>query len=75
VDTVLEDFVAFLSRDIEAHPDRLKAFGGSLREPIEALVGTSTSISTRCYRRTINDGADARGAGQPDADQASAGQY
>lgn len=39
MDTVLEDFLAFLSRDIEAHRDRLKAIGGSLRERIEALVG------------------------------------
>ena len=39
MDTVLEDFLAFLSRDIDAQPDRLKAFGGGLRERIEALVG------------------------------------
>ena len=38
-DPVLEEFLAFLSRDIEAHPDRLKAFDGSLRERIQALVG------------------------------------
>ena len=39
MDTVLGEFLAFLSRDIEAHPDRLKAFGGNLRERIEVLVG------------------------------------
>lgn len=39
MDTVLAEFLAFLSRDIEAYPDRLKALGGSLRERIEALVG------------------------------------
>ena len=38
-DPVLGEFLAFLSRDIEAHPDRLKAFDGSLRERIQALVG------------------------------------
>lgn len=38
-DPVLGEFLAFLSRDIEAHPDRLKAFHGSLRERIQALVG------------------------------------
>lgn len=38
-DPVLGEFLAFLSRDIEAHPDGLKAFDGSLRERIQALVG------------------------------------
>jgi antitoxin PrlF len=38
-DPVLGEFLAFLSRDMEANPDRLKAFDGSLRERIQALVG------------------------------------
>ena len=38
-DPVLWAFLAFLSRDVEASPDRLKAFDGSLRERIQALVG------------------------------------
>ena len=38
-DPVLGDFRAFRSRDMEANPDRLKAFDGSLRERIQALVG------------------------------------
>jgi antitoxin PrlF len=38
-DPVLGEFLAFLSRDIEVYPDRLKAFDGSLRERIQALVG------------------------------------
>jgi antitoxin PrlF len=38
-DPVLGEFLAFLSRDVEAHPDRLKAFDGNLRERIQALVG------------------------------------
>lgn len=37
-DPVLGEFLAFLSRDIEAHPDRLRAFDGSLRDRIQALV-------------------------------------
>lgn len=37
-DPVLGQFLAFLSRDIETHPDRLRAFDGSLRERIRALV-------------------------------------
>lgn len=38
-DPVLGEFLAFLSRDIEARPDRLRAFDGILRERIQALVG------------------------------------
>lgn len=38
-DPVLGEFLAFLSRDMEANPDRLKAFDGRLRERIQALVG------------------------------------
>lgn len=38
-DPVLGEFLAFLSREIEANPDRLRAFDGSLRDRIQALVG------------------------------------
>lgn len=38
-DPALGEFLAFLSRDVAANPDRLEAFDGSLRERIEALVG------------------------------------
>jgi antitoxin PrlF len=38
-DPVLGEFLAFLSRDIETHPERLKTFDGSLRQRIQALVG------------------------------------
>ncbi len=37
-DPVRGEFLAFLSPDIEAHPDRLKGFDGTLRERIQALV-------------------------------------
>lgn len=38
-DPVLGEFLAFLSRDIQANPDRMRAFDGSLRNRIQALVG------------------------------------
>ncbi len=38
-DPALGEFLAFLSRDLQAHPDRLQAFDGRLRERIQALLG------------------------------------
>ena len=41
-DPVLDAFLEFLSRDIEQHPQRLRAFDGALRERIAGLVGNAT---------------------------------
>lgn len=38
-DPVLDAFLGFLSRDVEQHPERLRAFDSALRERIAGLVG------------------------------------
>lgn len=61
---------------LDRAPSRIRPpNAGDLPNASRCLWGTSTSISTRCCGQTIDDGADARGAGQADADQATAGQY
>jgi len=42
-DPALDAFLEFLSRDIEQHPQRLRAFDGTLRERIAGLAGHATA--------------------------------
>jgi len=37
-DPVLDAFLGFLSRDVEQHPERLRAFDSALRERIAGLA-------------------------------------
>ena len=41
VDPVVEGFLAFLARDMEAHPERISSFPSALAQRIEALVDGS----------------------------------
>lgn len=38
-DPALGAFLDFVEADIKAHPERLKAFDGALRDRLEALIG------------------------------------
>lgn len=38
-DPALDAFLGFLTRDVEQHPERLRAFDSALREHISGLVG------------------------------------
>jgi antitoxin PrlF len=37
-DPAIGEFLGFLSRDLEVHPERLQAFDGKLRDRIQSLI-------------------------------------
>ncbi|WP_283709210.1 type II toxin-antitoxin system PrlF family antitoxin [Pseudoalteromonas prydzensis] len=37
-DPVLGEFLSFIARDMQAHPERLEPFSASMRESVDALV-------------------------------------
>lgn len=37
-DPVLSEFLSFVARDMQAHPERLKPLSASMRESVDALV-------------------------------------